>query len=190
MDKSVYVHPMGLCEAEQVGDGTRIWAFAHVMKGAVVGSDCNIGEGAFVEGGAVLGDRVTVKNGVYIWDGVTVEEEVFLGPACVLTNRNRPRSQQGNQGPKAPWDPILIRQGASIGAGAILVCPVEIGRYALVGAGAVVTRDVPDHGLVKGNPARLAGWACVCGAALDRELKCPECGRAFAHNSQEGLFPK
>ncbi len=190
MSEAVFVHPKGLCESGQIGAGSRIWAFAHVMKGAVAGADCNIGEGAFVEGGAVLGDRVTVKNGVYIWDGMTIEDEVFLGPGCVLTNRNRPRSRQGQEGPKEPWDPILIRAGASIGAGAILVCPLVVGRYALVGAGAVVTKDVPDHGLVVGNPARLKGWVCECGAELDPELRCSECNRAFAHNSQKGLSPR
>ena len=187
MTEGVFVHPQGICESDSVGPGTRIWAFAHVMKRALIGSDCNIGEGAFVEGGAVLGDRVTVKNGVYVWDGVVVEAGVFLGPGCVLTNRNRPRSRQGQEGTKAPWDPIVIREGASIGAGAVLVCPLEVGRFALVGAGAVVTRDVPDHGLVVGNPARRIGWACECGAGLDDSLACPECKRAYAHNSQGGL---
>lgn len=190
MSKEVFVHPQGICESDAVGPGTRIWAFAHVMKKAMIGADCNIGEGSFVEGGAVLGDRVTVKNGVYVWDGVTTEDGVFLGPACVLTNRNRPRSQQGQTGPKKPWDPILIKEGASIGAGAVLVCPLEVGRYALVGAGAVVTRDVPDHGLVVGNPARFIGWACVCGAALEDDLTCPECKRAYAQKRRGGLALK
>ena len=190
MPEPVYVHPKGICEAEDIGPGTRIWAFAHVMKGAHIGSECNIGEGAFVESGAVLGDRVTVKNGVCVWDGVTVEEGAFLGPGCILTNRRRPRSRQGRGQPKEPWDPILIRRGASIGAGAVLVCPLEVGRFALVGAGAVVTGDVPDYGLVVGNPARRTGWVCRCGAGLDPELRCRDCNRAYAHNSKGGLSPK
>lgn len=190
MSEPVFVHPKGICEAEEIGPGSKIWAFAHVMKGALVGSQCNIGEGAFVESGAVLGNRVTVKNGVYVWDGVTIEDGVFLGPGCILTNRRKPRSRQGLSGPKEPWDPILIREGASIGAGAVLVCPLVVGRFALVGAGAVVTRDVPDHGLVVGNPAGRVGWVCDCGAGLDPDLRCPECARAFTHNSSEGLSPK
>jgi acetyltransferase-like isoleucine patch superfamily enzyme len=187
MNVEVFVHPQGLCESTQVGPGTRIWAFAHVMKDARIGAQNNIGEGAFVESGAVLGDRVTVKNGVYVWDGVTCEDEVFLGPACVLTNRRWPRSRQGRSVSKKPWDPILIRRGAAIGAGAVLVCPVTIGRYALVAAGAVVTKDVPDHGLVAGNPARRSGWVCECGQKLTKELVCPECKWAYTHNSSQGL---
>ena len=179
MNDQVFIHPMGICESERIGPGSKIWAFAHVMKGAVVGSDCNISEGSFVEDGAVIGDRVTVKNGVHVWDGVVVENGVFLGPGCVLTNENRPRSRQGQERTQGAWDPILIREGASIGAGAVLVCPLVIGRFALVGAGAVVTKDVPDHGLVVGNPARLSGWVCVCGAGLDQDLHCEECGRNF-----------
>ena len=189
MTAEVFVHPKGLCESDRVGPRTRIWAFAHVQKEAVIGSDCNIGQGAFVESGVVLGDRVTVKNGVHVWDGVRVEDGVFLGPACVLTNRRRPRSQQGRQGPQEPWDPILIREGASIGAGAVLVCPLTIGRFALVGAGAVVTRDVPDHGLVVGNPARQVGWACSCGQTLSPDLGCPDCGQAYRRVG-EGLSPR
>lgn len=179
MAEQVFVHDKAMCESDQVGAGTRIWAFAHVMKRAVIGRDCNIGEGAFVESGVVLGDRVTVKNNVAVWDGVTVEDDAFLGPACVMTNRRRPRSSQGNTGPKAPWDPIVIRQGASIGAGAVLVCPVTVGRYALVGAGAVVTKDVPDHGLVVGSPARLIGHVCKCGQTLNENLVCPDCGLTY-----------
>lgn len=188
MGKEVYVHPRGLCESAEVGSGTRIWAFAHVMKEARVGRDCNIGEGAFVESGAVLGDRVTVKNGVYVWDGVTAEDEVFLGPACVLTNVNKPRSRQGRNSPKKEWDKTLIRQGATIGASAVLVAPVTVGQAAMVGAGSVVIRDVPDHGLVVGNPARRVGWVCSCGEKLDSELVCPACGGRYAEDPN-GLKP-
>jgi len=183
----VFVHPQGLCESDQVGSGTKIWAFAHVMKGARIGAGCNIGQGAFVESGAVLGDRVTVKNGVYVWDGVRVEDGVFLGPACVLTNRRRPRSRQGQGGPRPPFDPILIQEGATIGAGAVLICPLIVGRFAFVGAGAVVNRDVPDHALVLGHPARRAGWVCQCGQTLTENLVCPDCKRAYAHNNEGGL---
>lgn len=184
MADQVKIHPQALCESDQVGPGTKIWAFAHVMAGARVGADCNIGEGSFIESGARLGDRVTVKNGVYVWDGVTCQDGVFLGPACVLTNRRRPRSQQGKTGPKPPFDQTLIKAGASIGAGAILVAPVTIGRWAMVGAGAVVHRDVPDHALVVGNPARPIGWVCRCGQRLGDDLICPDCGLEYTRTDQ------
>ncbi len=187
MPDRVKVHPLGLCESDRVGPGTRVWAFTHVMAGAVVGADCNIGEGAFIESGAILGDRVTVKNGVSVWDGVRVEDGVFLGPACVLTNRRRPRSRQGRSESKPLFDQTVIKTGATIGAGAILVAPVEIGRFAMVGAGAVVIRRVPDHALVVGNPARSIGWVCECGQKLTDDLICPDCGLGYAEDGRGGL---
>lgn len=190
MADQVFVHPQGLCDSDQVGPGTKIWAFAHVMKGSVVGSQCNIGMGAFVESGAVLGDRVTVKNGVHIWDGVRVENGVFLGPACVLTNRRWPRSRQGQGGPKPAWDPILIKEGATVGAGAVLVCPLTVGRWAMIGAGAVVTQDVPDFALVVGHPARRVGWVCKCGQKISDELTCSACGLAYFLDNSGALSLK
>lgn len=145
-----------------IGRGTRVWAWAHVMAGARVGEDCNIGEHCFVERGAILGDRVTVKNGVHVWDGVRAEDDVFLGPAAVLTNDKHPRS-------RAPdFEPVgtTLERGCSIGAGAVVVCGATVGAWALVGAGAVVTRDVPSHALVVGNPARLVGHVCRCARPL------------------------
>ncbi len=176
LDPTVYVHPKGLCESDRVGPRTRIWAFAHVLPGAEVGADCNVGDHAFIEGGARLGDRVTVKNAVLVWDRVTVEDEVFLGPNMVFTNDLAPRV-----GFRKAWDelvPTLVRRGASIGANATVVCGVTIGRHAFVAAGAVVVDDVADHGLVVGNPARRIGWMCTCGRRLGEPLAC-SCGRAY-----------
>ena len=161
-EDGVFIHPRGLCESERVGRGTRIWAFAHVMPGAVVGEDCNVCDHAFIETGAVLGDRVTVKNAVLIWSGVTIEDDVFLGPAVVFTNDLRPRAPI-----KRSADELLatvVRRGATLGANVTVVCGLEIGAYAFVAAGAVVTTDVPPYALVVGNPGRVVGEVCVCGA--------------------------
>jgi UDP-2-acetamido-3-amino-2,3-dideoxy-glucuronate N-acetyltransferase len=176
LDPSVFVHPMGLCESDRVGPRTRIWAFAHVLPGAVVGADCNLGDHAFVEGGARLGDRVTVKNAVLVWDRVTVEDEVFLGPGVVFTNDLAPRVGVR----KAPGQLVatLVRRGATVGANATVVCGVTIGRYAFVAAGAVVAGDVADHALVVGNPAGRVGWVCGCGRRLGAGLVCG-CGRRY-----------
>ncbi len=186
--RNVFVHAQALCESERVGAGTRIWAFAHVMKDAVLGADCNIGDHAFVESGARLGDRVTVKNGVQIYDKVVVEDDVFLGPGMVFTNDRVPRS-----GPfKNPPDRFLathVKRGASIGAHATLVCGIVVREGALVGAGSVVTRDVPAHAVVAGNPARRIGWICACGGRLAADLACA-CGRRYRLvDPQAGLAP-
>jgi UDP-2-acetamido-3-amino-2,3-dideoxy-glucuronate N-acetyltransferase len=172
----VFVHPAGLCESRQVGAGTRIWAFAHVLAGAVVGAGCNIGDHAYIEGGARLGDRVTVKNAVLVWDKVTVDDDVFLGPNVVFTNDLRPRSF-GSKDP-ASFVPTHVCRGATIGANATIVCGVTIGDHAFVAAGAVVHRDVPAHALVVGNPGRLAGWVCQCARPLDAGLTC-SCGQRW-----------
>lgn len=172
----VFVHPQGLCESDDVGAGTKIWAFAHVMRGAVVGAGCNVCGGAFLETGAVIGDRVTVKNNVLVWDKVRVEDDVFLGPNVVFTNDLNPRAAF-----KKPADEFLttvVGEGASLGANVTVVCGTTIGRNALIGAGSVVVRDVPAHALVVGNPARLIGWVCACGERLDASFRCG-CGRAY-----------
>jgi UDP-2-acetamido-3-amino-2,3-dideoxy-glucuronate N-acetyltransferase len=170
----VFVHPDGRCESDDVGAGTRVWAFAHVLPGAKIGRDCNICGGAFVEGDVVLGDNVTVKNNVLIYNGVTCEDDVFLGPNVVFTNDPRPRAHR-----KLPAEallPTVVREGATLGAGVVVVCGTTVGANAFVGAGAVVTGDVPAHAFVVGNPARQRGWVCRCGARLDGGLRCPDCG--------------
>ncbi len=169
----VQVHSAGLCESEDVGAGTRVWAFAHVLEGAVVGEGCNICGGAFVEDGARIGDRVTVKNGVLLWRGVTIEDDVFLGPGVTFTNDLRPRAHRrwGPEGPVA----TVVRRGATVGANATVVCGTEIGEDAFVAAGAVVTTDVPPNALVAGSPARQVGWVCRCGERVGPDLRCPAC---------------
>jgi acetyltransferase-like isoleucine patch superfamily enzyme len=186
VDSIVYVHSEAICESQRVGEGTRIWAFAHVMDGAVVGRVCNIGDHAFIETGARIGNRVTIKNHVMVWDGVTIEDGAFIGPGAIFTNDRYPRSrglvETGRRyGHKENWlVPTKVGRGASIGAGAIILCGVSVGSYASVGAGAVVTRDVAPHRIVVGNPARARGWACVCGAPLGQPLCCPHCDRRYA----------
>jgi UDP-2-acetamido-3-amino-2,3-dideoxy-glucuronate N-acetyltransferase len=150
----VFVHEYGLCESEDVGQGTRVWAFAHILASARVGVDCNICDGVFIEGGAVVGDRVTIKCGVQLWAGVELEDDVFVGPNATFTNDPFPRSRQWLE--KCPK--TIVRAGASIGANATILPNLEIGRGAMVGAGAVVTRSVPPNAIVKGNPARISGY--------------------------------
>ena len=178
----VFVHDRGLCESKKVGAGTRIWAFAHVMDGAVVGRSCNVGGGAFIESGAVVGDRVTVKNNVLIWDLVTVGDDVFLGPNAVFTNDLDPRAAF-----KKDRDGFLateVETGVTVGANATIVCGVTLRRHCFVGAGAVVVSDVAAHALVVGNPARRVGWVCECGARLDQTLACG-CGRRYELVSED-----
>jgi len=151
---SHYVHLLGCCESNQIGDRTRVWAFAHVLPGARIGADCNICDHVFVENDVVVGDRVTIKCGVQLWDGLRVEDDVFIGPNATFTNDPFPRSKQY---PEA-FAQTTIGRGASIGANATILPGVVIGRYAMIGAGAVVTRSVPPHAIVMGNPARITGY--------------------------------
>jgi UDP-2-acetamido-3-amino-2,3-dideoxy-glucuronate N-acetyltransferase len=176
----VFVHPHGLCESDEVGAGTRIWAFAHVMTGAKVGRDCNICDHAYVEGGVTIGDRVTVKNAALLFDKVTIENDVFLGPAVVFTNDLRPRAAIKRS--RDELLPTLVRAGATLGAGVVVVCGLTIGTYAFIGAGAVLTKDVPAYGIIVGNPGRLIGWACECGTTLRDDLACV-CGRSYKQES-------
>lgn len=180
----VFVHEHGLCESEEVGAGTRIWGFAHVMKGARIGVDCNIGGGVFVESGAVVGDRCIVKNGVQLWDLVTLEDEVFVGPNATFTNDLVPRA--GFPNPRERFLATRVGRGATLGANCTVVCGHAIGRGAFVGAGAVVTRDVPAHAVVLGNPARVVGWICACGQRLPASLAC-SCGRRYREAGEPGL---
>ncbi len=176
MTGSVFVHDLALVEASDVGEGTRIWAFAHVMEGAVVGKGCNIGEGVFVESGAVIGDHVTVKNHSLVWHGVRIDDDVFVGPNVVFTNDPTPRVRF-KTGPE-DWAETVVEEGASIGANSTIVCGIRIGRHSMIGAGSVVTRSVPDYALCYGNPARRRGWVCRCGSRLPSSLDC-SCGRSY-----------
>lgn len=149
-----FQHPQALVETEHVGRGTRIWAFAHVLPGAVIGEDCNICDHVFIENDVVIGHRVTVKCGVQVWDGVRLEDDVFVGPNATFTNDPAPRSRQH----LAAYPRTVVREGASIGANATILPGLTIGRHAMVGAGAVVTRSVPAHAVVVGNPARIVRY--------------------------------
>jgi UDP-2-acetamido-3-amino-2,3-dideoxy-glucuronate N-acetyltransferase len=173
----VFVHTHGLCESDQVGAGTRVWAFAHVAPGAIVGAACNLCDHVYVEDGAVVGDRVTVKNGVAIWSQVTIDDDVFVGPFAVFTNDRNPRAafKKGRSG----FEPTLVQRGATIGANATIVCGNVIGEGAFVGAGSTVLADVPAFALVVGSPARRIGWMCSCGERIDgTSLRCT-CGRRY-----------
>lgn len=190
--KPYFAHPQALVETENVGPGTRIWAFAHVLPGVRIGADCNICDHSFIETGAVLGNNVTVKNGVAIWQGVTIEDDVFLGPNCVLTNDPNPRAYIKKSG--ATLQTTLIRANATVGANATILCGVTVGLYAFIGAGAVVLRSVPDFALMVGNPARHIGWMCRCATRLpisapagpDSSATCPRCKTRF-HATASGL---
>lgn len=171
------VHETAVVEVgAEVGRGTAIWHHAHVRSGARIGRDCTIGKNVYVDAGATIGDRSKVQNNVSVYAGVVIENEVFVGPSAVFTNDRAPRAL-------GEWELVetVVRRGASIGAGAVIVCGIEVGSYAMVGAGAVVTRSVDDHQLVFGNPARPQGWVCDCGVVVSRELdrpldvRCPGC---------------
>lgn len=179
-----FKHDTALVESDEIGAGTRIWAYAHVLKGARIGTNCNIGDHCFIESGALIGNNVTIKNGVSVWDKVTIEDGVFLGPNAALTNDMWPRSR------KPDWRIVgtLIERGATVGANATIVCGVRIGAYAMIGAGSVVTRDVPAYALCYGNPARVQGWVCSCGSKLDfqgAETRCEQCQRVYHKNNNE-----
>jgi UDP-2-acetamido-3-amino-2,3-dideoxy-glucuronate N-acetyltransferase len=184
-----FVHPLALCESKTVGAGTQIWAFAHIMAGAVVGRDCNIGGHAFIEAGARIGDRVTVKNQAMVWEGVEIGDDVFIGPGASFTNDVFPRSPRmrlpavaARYKNKARW---LLRTrvaaGASLGAGCVVLAGVKIGAHATIAAGSVIIRDVAAHALMVGVPAVRKGWVCRCGARLieARIWRCPQCGETY-----------
>lgn len=151
---SAFVHPKALCESDTVGEGTRIWAFAHVLPGARIGRECNICDGVFIENDVVVGDRCTIKCGVQLWDGVHLGLDVFIGPNATFTNDLFPRSRQYPE----KFSRTIVEDGASIGANATILAGITIGRGAMVGAGAVVTRSVPPNAVVVGNPARISGY--------------------------------
>lgn len=176
-----YVHPTAIIdEGCHIGDGSKIWHFSHVMGGSEIGNDCSLGQNVFVASGVKLGNNVKVQNNVSVFEGVVCEDDVFLGPSCVFTNIINPRSGVSRKG---QYTKTVIAKGATIGANATIVCGNNIGRYAFIGAGAVVTKDVPDYALVVGNPAKHIGWMSTYGHKLqfdnDGKAKCHESGEEY-----------
>jgi UDP-2-acetamido-3-amino-2,3-dideoxy-glucuronate N-acetyltransferase len=177
-----FVHPSAeVDQGAEVGPGTKIWHFSHIMKGATIGNGCVIGQNVNVDGGAIVGNNVKIQNNVSVYTGTVVEDDVFLGPSSVLTNVSNPRSQVNRH---ALYETTILRRGCTIGANATVVCGVTIGRYAFVGAGAVVTKNVPDYALVVGNPARQVGWMSRHGHRLGAPdlngvMRCPETGYRY-----------
>lgn len=167
MDKNMsdyFVHPTATVDSGAViGEGSKIWHYSHIMAGAVLGERCNIGQNVMVASGVTVGRNVKIQNNVSVYSGVTVEDDVFLGPSCVFTNVRNPRSEVSR---RDEYERTVVRKGATVGANATVVCGVEIGDYAFVGAGAVVTRNVPAYALVVGAPARQAGWMSRSGHRL------------------------
>ncbi len=181
MSAEYFAHPTAVIdEGCTIGEGTKIWHFSHVMKGAVLGEKCNLGQNVVVSPDVQLGNNVKVQNNVSIYTGVTCEDDVFLGPSMVFTNITNPRSEVVRRG---EYEKTLVRKGASIGANATIVCGHDIGEYAFIGAGAVVTKEVPPYALVVGNPARHIGWMSQYGHRLrfdeNGEAECPESGQQY-----------
>ncbi|MDA1081099.1 MAG: acyltransferase [Gemmatimonadetes bacterium] len=167
-----------------VGNGTKIWHFCHVMPGAVIGERCSLGQNVVVMNGTKIGDNVKIQNNVSIYEGVELEDDVFCGPSMVFTNVVNPRSHVSR---KNEYQRTLVKRGATIGANATVVCGVTLGEYCFIGAGAVVTRDVPPHALMTGVPAKLTGWMCECGVKLSEDIldiSCKGCGKSYARKSQ------
>jgi UDP-2-acetamido-3-amino-2,3-dideoxy-glucuronate N-acetyltransferase len=186
-DKPYFVHESSYVDEPcQIGEGTKIWHFSHVMKDSVIGQGCNIGQNVLIASGVRIGDHCKIQNNVSLYTGVVLEDHVFCGPSMVFTNVINPRSHVIR---KDEYKTTLVRQGASLGANCTVVCGTTVGRYAFVGAGSVVTRDVPDYALVYGNPARLRGWMCACGIALEfhEGVGRSQCGACGAQYVKSGL---
>jgi len=182
-----FVHESAYVDSgADIGKGTKIWHFCHIRGSARVGADCNFGQNVYVDANVTIGDNVKIQNNVSVYEGVTLEDDVFCGPSMVFTNVINPRSHVSR---KDEFKDTLVRRGASLGANCTIVCGSTVGCYAFVGAGAVVTSDVPDYALVYGNPARLRGWICQCGVRLgdlqDDKITCKICGDTYELDGDE-----
>jgi UDP-2-acetamido-3-amino-2,3-dideoxy-glucuronate N-acetyltransferase len=168
-------------EGVTIGKGTKVWHFCHIQKGAVIGENCSFGQNVNVSNNVKVGNGVKVQNNVSLYEGVELEDFVFCGPSCVFTNDLTPRAQypKGHAGYKK----TVVRNNATIGANATVVCGHELGEYCTIAAGAVVTKNVPAHALMAGVPARQIGWTCECGQVLGKDLVCPDCGRKYERNA-------
>lgn len=178
--KNFFVHESSFVDDDvEIGEGTKIWFFCHIQKGARIGKNCSLGQNVNVSNNVKIGNGVKIQNNVAVYEGVELEDYVFCGPSCVFTNDLTPRARypKGSAGYKK----TIVKHDASIGANATIVCGHTIGEYALIAAGAVVTKNVPSHALMAGIPAKRIGWVCECGNILDKSLKC-SCGRSFREN--------
>ena len=189
-DQDYFVHESSYVDQPcEIGNGTKIWHFSHVMKDCKIGERCNIGQNVVISPGVVIGDNVKVQNNVSIYTGCVLEEDVFCGPSMVFTNVINPRSHVVR---RDEYKTTLVKRGASMGANSTIVCGITIGRYAFIGAGSVVTRDVPDYALMYGNPARRQGWMCACGIKLEFEQetgRCKSCGTEYKKIEPGAIAP-
>ena len=178
MNNDYFVHESSyIDDGVTIGRGTKIWHFCHIQRGAVIGEDCSLGQNVNISNCVSIGNGVKIQNNVSVYEGVTLEDYVFCGPSCVFTNDLTPRARFPKG--RAGYKKTIVRNNATIGANATIVCGHELGEYCTIAAGAVVTRDVPAHALMAGVPARQTGWVCECGQVLDGSLSCPDCGRRY-----------
>ena len=177
MKKLFYKHESAIIDQKvEIGEGSKIWHFSHIQSGAKIGKNCSLGQNVYVANNVTIGNNVKIQNNVSVYEGVTLEDNVFCGPSCVFTNVINPRSSIPR---KQEILPTLVRENVTIGANATILCGIKIGRNAFIGAGAVVTKNVPDYALIYGNPARQHGWICECGHKLDSNYYCTKCRKTI-----------